>query len=151
MAFSPDGTLLASGGTGHTVRLWDVALNRPSGNPLLGHADNVWGVAFSPDGNVLASSSADGTVRLWSVAYRRQIGPPLAIGNTATGLAFNRAGTLLATGSADGPVWLWNMSVASWIERACRIANRNLTTQEWQNYLGSASYHQTCPAAPPRR
>ena len=147
LTFSPDGSLVASGGADQTVRLWDVALARSSGAPLLGHSDTVWSVAFSPDGNTLASGSADGTIRLWSVAYRRQIGPPLVSGSTVTGLAFNGAGTVLAAGSAYGPVWLWDMDVGSWIRQACRIANRNLTIQEWQNYLGSAPYHQTCPGA----
>jgi hypothetical protein len=36
------------------------------------------------------------------------------------------------------------MDVGSWARRACRIANGNLTIQEWQEYLGSAPYYQTC-------
>ena len=99
---------------------------------------------------MLASGGADGTVQLWNVAFRRQIGPPLANGATVTGLAFNRAGTVLASGSADGPIWLWDMDVTSWMRHACVIANRNLTLQEWQTYLGSAPYQQTCPTAPLR-
>ncbi len=147
LAFSPEGTLLASASLDRTVRLWDVALDRPSGGPLRGHTGDVWNVAFNADGSMLASGSADGTVRLWSVAYRRQIGPSLVSGTTVTDLTFNRAGTLLAVGSGDGPVWLWDVSVPSWLQRACAIANRNLTLQEWQTYLGSAPYHATCPAA----
>ena len=146
LAFSPDGTLVASAGLDKTIRLWDVSLDRPSGAPLRGHTDNVWDVAFSPDGSMLASGSADGTVRLWSVAYREQLGSSLVVDNPVTGLAFNRAGTLLAAGSDTGSVWLWDVDVASWAQRACRVANQNLTLQEWRDYLGSAPYHQTCPA-----
>jgi hypothetical protein len=32
-----------------------------------------------------------------------------------------------------------------WQQRACRIANRNLTVPEWKQYFGSEQYHKTCP------
>ncbi|MCA1708832.1 MAG: hypothetical protein LC808_38365, partial [Actinobacteria bacterium] len=66
VAFSPDGTLLATTSTDRTVRLWDVASRQPFGQPLTGHTDWVRGVAFSPDGTLLATTSADKTVRLWA-------------------------------------------------------------------------------------
>ncbi len=65
MAFSPDGKILATGSSDHTVRLWDVATRTAIGRPLTGHTDWVLSVAFSPDGKLLATSSTDGTVRLW--------------------------------------------------------------------------------------
>jgi WD40 repeat protein len=69
VAFSRDGTTVASGSADVTVRLWDVATHRQIGNPLTGHADGVLSVAFGPDGTTLASSSQDHTVRLWDVGY----------------------------------------------------------------------------------
>lgn len=137
LAYSPDGRVLASGDD-DSIRLWNASSGQEIGPPLTGHSGAVTSLAFSPDGALPASSSADGAVRLWRVAYRRQIGLPLASGNTVTGVAFNRSGPLLAAGSADGPMWLWDVDVASWMRHACRIANRNLTIQDWQEYLGSA-------------
>lgn len=40
------------------------------------------------------------------------------------------------------------MRLADWKRLACRIANRNLTRQEWRQYLGDLPYQKTCPGLP---
>ena len=60
VAFSPDGTTLASGSHGD-VNLWDVATGENIAT-LEGHTEWVYSVAFSTDGTTLASGSQDGTV-----------------------------------------------------------------------------------------
>ena len=67
VAFSPDGSRLASASADGTVRLWDAA----SGKEILvihAHKSLVSAVAFSPDGSRIASASHDKTVRLWDVS-----------------------------------------------------------------------------------
>lgn len=149
IAFSPNGRILASGGLDTTVRLWDVSHRRLLGPPLVGHTDNVSAVAFSPDGSILASSGNDSAVRLWDVASGQPLGAPLT-GHTdlVASLAFSPDSYTLASGSFDGTVRLWNVDLHSWPSRACRIANRNLTRQEWRQYLGDEPYHTTCPGLP---
>ncbi len=65
VAYSPDGTRLASLMDKKEVIVWDVA----NGNPLVtleGKADeNLSTIAFSPDGKLLASSSTDNSILLW--------------------------------------------------------------------------------------
>ncbi len=149
VAFSRDGAMLASASDDSTIRLWDVTRRTPLGSPLMGHVDAVTSVAVSPDGAILASGDQDNTVRLWDVATGQPLGPPFAgFTDAVTGVAFSPDGRMLVAGSRDGTIRAWDVDLAGWPARACRIANRNLTRQEWQQYLGDTPYHKTCPSLP---
>ncbi len=67
LALSPDGRLLAGGGSDTAVRLWNIATGRLLVS-LAGHRGKIQQVAFSPDGGRLLSVSGDGTVLVWDVA-----------------------------------------------------------------------------------
>ena len=67
VAFSPDGTILASGAFDSAIRLWDVATGENIAT-LEGHASFVLSIALSRDGTTLASGSSDGTVLLWDLS-----------------------------------------------------------------------------------
>jgi WD40 repeat protein len=65
LAFSPDGSTLATGADEPTARLWDVATGQPKAK-LPGHwlFGTVESLSFSPDGRMLATRGYK-TVRLW--------------------------------------------------------------------------------------
>ena len=65
VAFSPDGTLLATASTDNTVRIWTVA-DGLCHKVLAPHEDWVDSVAFSADGRFFVSASVDGYIQLFA-------------------------------------------------------------------------------------
>jgi WD40 repeat protein len=151
VVFSPSGNTLAVASQNGTL-LIDAATGRPLGEPLAGHSAIVIDVAFSPSGTTLATASLDGTVILYDVASRQPIGDPLDPGyGIAADMSYTPDGRTLATGYGQGQIILWDINPDSWQQRACNLASRNLTRDEWRQYLGTRPYRKTCaqwPAAP---
>lgn len=59
LAYSPTGSLLASGSFDETVKLWDISTGKLL-RTLPAHSDPVSGIAFSRDGTILCSTGHDG-------------------------------------------------------------------------------------------
>ncbi|MBX7211023.1 MAG: hypothetical protein K1X78_22145 [Verrucomicrobiaceae bacterium] len=65
-AFSPDGTLLATGGQFH-VKIWNTA-NGQIAHVFQAHADEVWTLLWGGSGTLLASGGKDRSLVLWRIA-----------------------------------------------------------------------------------
>jgi len=68
LAFSPDGRLLASGGSyeNNYVRLWSTSSGALL-NTMEGHKNGISHLCFSPDSQFLISASYDGAIRVWGI------------------------------------------------------------------------------------
>jgi WD40 repeat protein len=108
VAFSPDKSLLVSGGHDHTLKLWDVKTGVEVAQ--LGGEDNSWRAVFSPDGKYLASASMNGRVKLWDVAARSVLRMLDGHTQSVKAIAFSRDGKWLATGGDDNTVMLWEVA-----------------------------------------
>ncbi len=106
LAFSPDGTRLASAGFDRVVRLWDVTTGQ-SVAALDGHSDAIYGVAFAPDGRHVVTVSDDKTGRIWDVAAGRQEAVLQGHTDFPRSVSWSPDGTRIATGSEDGTILFW--------------------------------------------
>ena len=109
VAFSPDGSLVASGGDfpDYLVKL----LRRSDGSvarAMAGHTGRVRSVVFSSDGALLASAGDDATIKLWRVSDGTLLSDLAGHGETVWQLAAAPNATLLS-GSYDGTLKLWRL------------------------------------------
>ena len=118
LAFSPNGSILASGDAGSMVRLWNTAQGRQIGSPLRSGVGTVNSLSFSPDGALLAASGSGNAIVVWrrsgSGTQWTPLGTPLrGPQGQVRVVAFGPHGTLLASSSWDGSIWLWDLSGAT--------------------------------------
>ncbi|MCL5991444.1 MAG: choice-of-anchor D domain-containing protein [Bacteroidetes bacterium] len=117
VAFSPDGTKLASGSNDETVKLWDI-ITGDQVKSLTGHTDVIRCVAYSPDNTMFASASEyyDKTIKLWDVNSGSEIKTLIGHTETIYSIAFSPNSTFLASGSEDRTIKLWNLTTGDVIK-----------------------------------
>lgn len=105
VAFSPDGTTLATASFDGTVKLWDFATGKEKGI-LKGHTGPVYAVIFSKEG-AIATAGNDLFIKLWDKdgKFVKEMKGHTGIIDT---LAFSPDGKTIASGSADKAVKLWS-------------------------------------------
>jgi WD40 repeat protein len=110
LAYSPDGTILATGGDERLIKFFDTSTWQERA-VLVGHHDPVTALAFSPDGKTLASGGETGEVRLWDVFTTEELFSLPGHTGTVWCVAFSPDGTCLATGGVvpehTGETILW--------------------------------------------
>ena len=103
IAFSPDGTLLASGSDDRSARVIDLAGTVVRRVEETGAVNSV---AISPDDALLLTGGADGQTRLIRIATGADAVLPVRDAAAVTAVAFSPDGMLLASAAWDGTVHL---------------------------------------------
>jgi WD40 repeat protein len=102
--------MLAAGGEGRAVRLWDAELETKG--VLRGYADEVALVRFSDRGEILASLSFDGAIRVWRMQDEPALLMSIPGGRDAAGLLLSRDGQRMAA-LRGGALRVWSVGGAT--------------------------------------
>jgi WD40 repeat protein len=109
VAWSPDGTLVASAGQDGSILLRDGVSGKQIA-VLAAHAGGVNAVAFSQRGEWLASAGADATVKLWAVTSRRLEATFFGHLGAVLCVAIAPDSSSLVSGGDDGTVKFWDVA-----------------------------------------
>ena len=144
--FAPDGGHAALAAFTGEVAVVDLETGELLGPPAVGHKETVINVSYSPDGDLFVTAGRDGRVALWD----GRSGDPLGSvtpgrPNSGPNAEFLPDGRTVLIATRDGAVHTWDTSVAHWLDFACRVAGRNLTTDEWRDAFDDRPFRQTCP------
>ncbi|MEU9304632.1 hypothetical protein [Streptomyces sp. NPDC048269] len=124
-AFTADGRILATGGRGHDVTLWDMAEPRQPKKLAVIPGDRfVWGVAFSRDGRTLAIGYARAGVSLYDVEGPAHPKP--------------------AAESEETRRCRLPQIVADPRAMACAAAGGGFTREEWKKFVPDLPFEETC-------
>ncbi|MGD0525819.1 MAG: protein kinase [Polyangiaceae bacterium] len=106
-AYTPDGSLLLTGGFDQTVKIWDAHTGKAV-RALPGHTGKVSAVRVAPDGHS-AVTAGDHTLRVWSLPD----GKPVRVIDTGPNQLYSAdvspSGKVVASGDEIGQAKLWTL------------------------------------------
>ena len=163
LAFSPDGKWLACGSawldhssqkiTDGRILLWEMSAfdgqSAPMPRTLDGRGGAVAALHFSPKEDLLVAGSEDGAVQLWDL--RRIESRPALLhrhNDAVRSVAVATDGRRIVSGDERGKLVVWDCT-SDLAESASAWVSRNLSLEEWQEFVGAdVPYEKTCSPLP---
>src|SRR6185503_10104404 len=127
------------------------------GQTLVTGPQDVTRIAIDPGNNAIAvgtsrfspAGSDIGSLTLWDLHSATRIGNLVTDVRDIADIWFSADGRTMA--AAHGGATIWDVRPEHWESLACSLLRRNLTTEDWNFYLGGQPYRKTCPNLPGSR
>jgi len=144
LAFAPNGTL-ATGSAAGTVDLWNPATGQALAPALIAASAPIASLAFEPGGQRFVTAGyQDGSVKLWFEPTLQQEGPALHTDAGTAAVAFAARGRGLLDVQDTGRAFSWPTALSDWEARACQVAGRNFTREEWVRLVAQPRFAPVC-------
>ena len=146
LSFSPDSRSLAVGVETGLVYTFDVASGERLHEPARAHNSWVGQVEWLPDGRTVVSTGEDTRIVLYDAVrgVLRATLPASARGALAHTFLLEVDEDGIAALAGERPGRRYPLDLRHWLDRACDITGRDLTRDEWSNYLPDRPYRRTC-------
>lgn len=137
--FKPDNKYILAV-AGNAVRVVEVSSGQDH-TPLT-HEEEINQIALSPDGCYCATGSQDMMARVWEIATGIEL-VRIRHEGEVTAVAFSTDGKHLVSGGRDNYVKVSLWRSRDLVAEAKRYLSRNLSMQEWRQYLADEPYRKT--------
>ncbi|MDM8528114.1 CHAT domain-containing protein [Anaerolineales bacterium HSG24] len=143
--WSYDDTYLASASRDGQAIIWTAQTGKIEQQLIHPSGIDVKQVVWHPQLNMVATNGSDNIVRIWNTETGAEMAQLEGHHNRINHIAWNEAGNYLATASDDGTIRVYYALSDQLKEAACELAVRNMNQSEWQRYMETEPYRETCP------
>ena len=146
LALNQEEDLLAVGYEDGMINLWNYnEIDQPA-TQLIGHISAVNDICFCPAREAMASCSYDGTIRIWDIKNMANQSVVLRDHDAwIYDIAITPDGDRLISAGADKIIRSRTINPAVLARDICSKITRNLTVDEWAEYIGQdIEYRNTC-------
>lgn len=128
VSFSPDSTLVATGGADGTARIWRVADGSET-LVLRGHGSYLRSVRFSLDGALIVTASQDETARVWDARTGAEVAEMAGHGAEVYDAVLDTSGRRVVTAGDDGTARVWDAATGE--QTAILVGHDKWVKQAW--------------------
>ena len=146
----PDGDIIA-GGLGGRLWRWDMDTGELIASGRSIDPTSLGGAFSSADGTLVAAPHPFTALVALFDGTLTPVGDPIPTGDVGefSTVVLSSDGKRLFSNGPLNNATEWNLDVSTWEPIACHAAGRNLTQDEWDEYIGDGvPYRSTCPEWP---